>query len=387
MFVNNSINTTRNDGTSDERTPSNVSNGLQSTAYVVVLLLSLIGNSFVLVVMKKNINAARKVVTNQLISHLAVADLLSTICGVPIMIWRIWYGDQWIDKGTFGKFLCKVDVFILEAALSVSALTITLIALERYLVIYYPTKKIFTCEKVSGLGLIVWLGSILFYSPKLYTFDVIMHENIPICYSNDKLIYPWTLIEIIFFMTLFGLTLGFYIAIITKIRVYNNKSQASSPNSRNRMETRRKMNRRVLCQSTVIVCVHYICWMPYLFTFLSCYFSKSSINYCQSRLIIRFLVFLFGYCNAAANPFIYATLSESFRSGFRVILYKMLCCVKEVKNSSHIPNVNNRIERLMPVKNGFFLTNSPEHLNLPHGNKNTKSREHIEMKVLNLRSL
>lgn len=381
MFTNDS--NSDSNGTFHGKTQNNVSKSLKSTAYVVVLLLSLIGNSLVLIVMKKNINAARKIVTNLFISHLAVADLFATICGVPIMIWRIWYDDQWIDGGTFGKILCKVDVFILETALAVSALTITLIALERYLVIYYPTKKIFTCEKVSGLGVIVWIGAAVFYSPKLYTLDIIVLKNTPICYADDRLIYPWNVIEISLYLTLFVLTLGFYIAIITKIRVYSNKAQTSSPRSKNRIEIIRKMNRRVLCQSAVIVFVHYICWMPYLFFYLSCYFTKSALSYCYSTLLIRFLAFFFGYCTTAANPFIYATLSESFRQGFRIVVYKILCCEQHGKNTTNIPLQVNPIEGLLPVRNGFFITNSAEN-NSPAWNA---KRGLAEMKQLQLKSL
>lgn len=379
--ANHSTNDSTNE-TLHEIPENKVSKGFQTTAYVAIFMLSIVGNSLVLIVMKKNLNSARKVVTNQLIAHLAVADLLTTICGIPIMIKRIWFGYNWLNGGVFGKILCKLDVFILETAIAVSAFTITLIALERYLVIYYPTKKFMTCEKAFRAGIIVWFGCSIFYSLNLYTMNVIVHNNIAICMAMDhQLIHPWSLIEIALFLALFSLTSIFYLAIIIKIRVYN-RGQLTSPQSQLRIDVRRKMNRRVLCQSSTIVSVHYVCWMPFLFVYLSCLLSKSTISYCPNGHLIHFLMFFFGYCNAAANPIIYATLSEGFRSGFRVLLCKSLCCVK---NTPQIQHGNNPCAGLIP-RGGFFMTNSPEDNPQIRINKGAKCVL-VEMRQLQIQSL
>ncbi|KAK3753246.1 hypothetical protein QZH41_004458 [Actinostola sp. cb2023] len=378
-------------GTRVEKDSEIIAKSLQTSAYAVVFVLSFVGNSIVLIVMKKNVNGARKVVTNVLIAHMALADIITTICGIPVMIWRIWKGDDWIDGGIFGKILCKVDVFVIEVAFAVSAFAIALIALERYLVISYPTRKILTAPRAFGVGLIAWLCSAIFYSPKLYTLRVTKHNNTYACFSQYTLIKPWRLIEIVLFLALFFVTFGLYVAIIIKVRCYN----STTPQTRPRQIARKKMNRRVLCQSMVIIFVHYFCWIPYLIVYMSCLFSKMSISFCQSRILIRFLAIFFGYCNAAANPFVYATLSESFRSGFRQLIYRdfFSCGESTLLESPTVNQVNLRVyqEQPLPTRNGFcdYSTgHSPPNNPPPQAptNRDTKL-ELVGLRLVNMRSV
>lgn len=384
-----SLNTISNQSTSnqsntDEQSIDNLSKRLQTTAYVFIFILSVVGNSLVLIVMKKNLNGARKVVTNLLIAHLATADIVTTICGIPIMVWRIWKEEEWFNEEILGKILCKLDPFILETAFATSAFTISLIAFERFVVVYYPTRKVLSCRRAFGVGLIMWLIASLFYSPKLYTLTVVKYRNIFVCSALDHLIYPWRKIEIIMFLVLLVLTLIFYLAIIIKIRMYHN-AQLSSPQTRQRLGARKKMNRRVLLQSSAIVFVHYFCWMPYLFIYVSCLLSKSSLDLCHNKMLIRFLALYFGYCNAAANPLIYATLSETFRSGFRQLLCQISSCGSDKVNSpTRIHQAHHHMAALVSIQDRLF---QQKHIHSDVANPGNNFNRETKLEQMELRQL
>jgi hypothetical protein len=340
----------------DSTSDSGGSESIQTTAYGVLFLLSLTGNSLVLVVVKRNLNGTRKVATNILIAHMAFADILTTSLGIPTMIWRIWANGQWFTGGLVGLILCKVDTFVVETAFAVSASTITIIALERYFVVFYPTRKIMPSPRAFSIGLVAWLCSASFYSPKLHVSTLIERNNSSVCYARTQLIQPWRHIEAFVFLIFFLLTLGFYLAIIFKVRCHKSPTRTPEARMKPRQIARERMNRRVLWQSLVIIFVHYFCWIPYLVVYLSCLFSKNSLSFCKPSILTHFLVLFFGYCNASANPFVYAILSDNFRSGFRLILCRVFCCGERVYPSSPARNRIKMRTQQEPAK-----TDSPAH--------------------------
>ena len=81
---------------------------IKTLAYCLIILLSLAGNSVVIVTVWRNISM--RSVTNLFIANLAASDLLITFLGMPNMITQLYLGRKWI----FGEALCKLVVFFPE---------------------------------------------------------------------------------------------------------------------------------------------------------------------------------------------------------------------------------------------------------------------------------
>lgn len=68
----------------------------------------------------------------------------------------------------FGDFLCKIYHFINCLSYTASIFILVVICMERYLAIQHPisSKQILTSSRLKGVIVIVWLGSVLYSSPK-----------------------------------------------------------------------------------------------------------------------------------------------------------------------------------------------------------------------------
>lgn len=113
-------------------------------AYLVVFIASLSGNALVCLVIYRT--RRLHTVTNVFIANLAVSDLFITVVNVPFNIARHLMTD-W----TFGQFTCGLVNFALTVFVYVSTLTMTAIAVDRYVVIIHPLRP----RMSVGVGLTV----------------------------------------------------------------------------------------------------------------------------------------------------------------------------------------------------------------------------------------
>jgi len=96
-------------------------------------------------------------VTNVFIANLAVSDLFITVINVPFNVVRHLTTD-W----TFGHFTCGLVNFSMTVFVYVSTLTMTAIAVDRYIVILHPMRP----RMSVGIGLTVvavawFVGSVM----------------------------------------------------------------------------------------------------------------------------------------------------------------------------------------------------------------------------------
>ncbi|KAK3711917.1 hypothetical protein QZH41_000898 [Actinostola sp. cb2023] len=117
---------------------------LKAAAYFGIFLTSLIGNCLVIAAYKLNLNRKIRTVSNTFIVSMAAADLSITLASVPERITRVLASNQWLLPGTLGVVTCKLVNFIEKLSLNVSVLHLASIAIDRFLVVFYPRRKIIT---------------------------------------------------------------------------------------------------------------------------------------------------------------------------------------------------------------------------------------------------
>ncbi|EDO41142.1 predicted protein [Nematostella vectensis] len=298
-----------------------VGSAAQVAAYVVVFAVSVTGNALVIAIIARNYHGIRRVVMNVSILHMAISDLIATTIGITAMVARIVLNNRWLIVGTPGLIICKMHAFLIEVSLAVTALNIYMIAFERFLAVFYPTNKnLLSLRRARIVSILLWVLSTALYSPKLYVTTVLHYHGNAYCLAPRaalSAIDPWKHIEGAFFILIFVITLVLYLAIMTRIKLRKVPGQAVSEAGQ---RVRNRTNKRVLHQGLAVITVHYLCWLPFLSTYLTCLFSDRRLSVCKHSFYTGFMIFFLGYCNGALNPLLYTAFNEKFRKGFKSIL-------------------------------------------------------------------
>uniref|UniRef100_A0A5K3EUG2 G_PROTEIN_RECEP_F1_2 domain-containing protein n=1 Tax=Mesocestoides corti TaxID=53468 RepID=A0A5K3EUG2_MESCO len=101
------------------------------TIYGIIIVLSLVGNTIVILVILRF--KSMQSITNLFIVNLAVSDLLMSLVAAPFTPIAAFF-DSWV----LPQILCKLLSFTMGVSVYVSTLTSTAIAVDRYLVIVHP---------------------------------------------------------------------------------------------------------------------------------------------------------------------------------------------------------------------------------------------------------
>ena len=137
-----SVNSTSASNIGDLLQEGDFQTGIKITAFVFLMLLSMLGNSLLVAVVYKNANQRMKTPSNYFILNMACADVLLTVYAVPVSIVDTAYSHQWLITGVAGKLLCPLSQFIGQMSVSTGSLLVT--ALDRFFLVFYPLKRVIT---------------------------------------------------------------------------------------------------------------------------------------------------------------------------------------------------------------------------------------------------
>lgn len=292
-------------------------------AYSLVVVLSVLGNSLVMAAFKLNINRKLRTVNNMFIVSMAAGDLLLTVASTPERITRILANDQWIIEGNLGIFLCKTTNYMEKLCMNVSVIHLAMIAIDRFLVVFFPHKKIITAIRARKIIIIAWLGSAVYCVPLFYYANLLEKNGQFFC-KTRQFFNNWR-VWYLFFLSLLVLTLLLVVALYSAItiRLWCGKTPEMQIPLKSRINAR--INSRVLKMVAMIVFAFYCCVLPYWIGWIFCsYFHKDLI--CNDTYV--FIAIFLMYANSAVNPVIYAFFNDTFRVGFRFILKRpWRCCI------------------------------------------------------------
>ena len=130
---------------------SNSTKALVITAFVVVLLLSLLGNSLLVGVVARDKELRRKFPFNYLIINMAIADILNASSASLVFILFLLIGRLWLS-GIFGEITCKISYFLVMFSVAASILTVVVMGLDRFLAAHATMRPLST--KAVKLSLI-----------------------------------------------------------------------------------------------------------------------------------------------------------------------------------------------------------------------------------------
>lgn len=344
---------------------------IKAAAYATIMLLSLCGNTLVLVAVKKNIGGRMHSARNYLLTSLAVIDLVITVGNMPERLTRALTNDVWLIEGGMGVALCKATNFFEKLSFNVSTLSLVLIAVDRFLAVMFPHKKYFTNRRAFVAIGLVWLVSAVYWSPILYYGGLLQEDGKTLCkvrrfFTKWKM---WYLLFLVQLLVSLVLVVILYVSICFKLwRHAQNKigARPSSLNS-NRVARGLKINRKVLKMVAVVIIAFYICFLPYWIGWVFCSYYYS--NFVCDYTYISVAIFL-PYANSSLNPFIYCIFSESFRRAFKQVVREtcpwVVCCSRDTEVDPGLPPPGMAINKLVEMS--------------VHSIEKTESHDDIELK-------
>ncbi|XP_012595759.2 C-X-C chemokine receptor type 1 [Microcebus murinus] len=275
--------------------------------YALVFLLSLLGNSLVMLVIL--CGRVGRSVTDVYLLNLAMADLLFAL---TLPIWAASKVIDWI----FGTALCKLVSLLKEVNFYSGILLLACISMDRYLAIVHATRALtqkrhlvkFVCLGIWGLSLILSLPFFLFrqaYKPE---------DSGLVCYEvlgNDTA--KWRMV-----LRILPHTFGFVLPLLVMLFCYGFTL-------RTLLKAHMGQKHRAMRVIFAVVLVFLLCWLPYHLVLLADTLMRTQVisETCERRSDIDRALHateILGFFHSCLNPFIYAFIGQNFRYGFLKIL-------------------------------------------------------------------
>lgn len=280
------------------------------TLYLVIFLVSSVGNSLVfLVIMRKN---KMKTVTNYFILNLAIADLLLTFICIPFDIPVQEMDNIW----PYGSFMCKVLYPLQTMCLFASVFTLTAVSLTRYWAIVHPFRRQLTISKAKWVIVVIWFLSLLPVSPYIHVLQHKGHycEEDWSGNTNSRKIYT-----IILFVTEYAIPLG--IILMAYISIGRELSKRSSSGNKLLRSRQTEETAKVVHMLVVVTLMFAVCVLPTNIMWLWLDFGDAEAQFPYFWDVLAFCNILM-FCNSAANPICYTALNENYRKEIKRYLVK-----------------------------------------------------------------
>ena len=298
-------------------------------AYVSILLVSLVGNTLVIVVVYKNKHLRKSI--NYFVFNMAASDLLMSLTIMPVRIGEIVTGSSaFIVDSPFlvGNILCKLCYFLPDASIVVSIESLVLIAIDRFIAVVYPLKAtLITSKSRSTCILCAWIVAVAVYAPYFYTFRLFPYEDGTYecrqrwdpAFDHEET-HKWyvTVISITFFILPVCVLAILYAMIACTVK--------QNATKRKRMSSRRsprkyQTSRQVLRLSVAIIIAFLACIFPMLVNmFMVMSHLHSAEEPTCAFLTLLFISYFMVHSWSALNPCICFAFGKNYRNGLKYIL-------------------------------------------------------------------
>lgn len=218
-------------------------------ALLLIFIFGLIGNLLTCVVIY--FDKTMHTVTNYYLLNLAVSDFIVTFA----ILLEI--QDYLSETYQYGQVFCKMHFMFVMLLWNSSILTMTALAIERYIAIWYPLalKSTPARKRVAKIILVIWFLAILESFPEVFSAEVVKSKRSSFCFTVPTYLGRIT-------NGILGLT-GFVAPLVIMMFVYgmiafkvNRISTKSADNKvfNHRDNTSRRVNKLV---SKLFIVTHY----------------------------------------------------------------------------------------------------------------------------------
>ncbi|XP_076238463.1 prolactin-releasing peptide receptor [Calliopsis andreniformis] len=334
---NKSLQSLPNDNSSNRPGVDSDNNGNDLTSNIVVQLffyifygnifiVGVFGNALVCFVVARN--RQMQTVTNLFIANLALSDVLLCVLAVPFTPLYTFLGG-WI----FGRTLCHLVPYAQGVSVYISTLTLTSIAIDRFMVIMYPFHARMKIEVCLTVIVGIWIVALLVTLP----YGLYMHLEEPRTYCEEY--WPSERFRKIFssVTSILQFVLPFFVIAFcyTCVSIKLNDRAKSKPGAKTskREEADRERKKRTNRMLIAMVTIFGISWLPLNIVNVVDDFYSPVNDWSYYRLCF-FMTHCLAMSSTCYNPFLYAWLNENFRKEFK----QVLSCFSRNTNG-HTPRV------------------------------------------------
>ncbi|XP_060610881.2 prolactin-releasing peptide receptor-like [Anolis sagrei] len=280
--------------------------------YALLVLVACTGNVLLIVLIgfTKKLHST----TNFLIGNLAAADLIMCIFCVPLTASYAFEMRGWL----FGMFMCYFVTLMQVATVFVSVLSLTAIAVDRYVVVAYPIRKRIQCRSCVYIVALIWLLSIMVSIPtSMHTHyldlnsighDMIICEEFWKHHKKERRLYSCLMLLLSYMLPLLSVSIS-YCAI--SYHLQKRKVPGAACHSQEKWAKKKQKTFRIL---VIAVMCFAFCWLPLqvvnLIRDIDEEFAILDKRYVN---VIQVSCHLVAMSSACFNPFIYASLHDKFR--------------------------------------------------------------------------
>ncbi|XP_069467293.1 neuropeptide Y receptor type 4-2-like [Ambystoma mexicanum] len=293
-----------------------------STSYSLLTIIGLLGNLSLICVIARQKEKSN--VTNTLIANLSFSDIIVCIFCLPATVVSIIL-KHWL----FGEGLCKLTNFLQCTSVTVSSLSLVLIALERHQLIINPTGwKPNIAQAYTAIAL-VWIVASLLSLPFI-TFSILNTETHRKLSFADKSFagkatcmesWPSEQHQLIYamFMLVFQYCGPLSFIFICYLRIYLRLQRRKDMFERSEYNSRMAHIKRVNVMLASMVAAFAVCWLPF-YIFNTVYdWNHEAIAVCQHDLIFS-LCHLLAMMSTCINPIIYGFLNSNFKKEVKSLI-------------------------------------------------------------------
>ncbi|XP_054854932.1 prolactin-releasing peptide receptor-like [Eublepharis macularius] len=291
--------------------------------YCLLVVVACLGNSFLVlcIVADQKLHNA----TNFFLGNLSVGDLLMCLTCVPLTVSYAFEHRGWL----FGPVMCHSVVLLQATTVYVSVLSLTAIAVDRYVVVAYPVRRRMALRYCGLVVAAIWMVSLaLAVPPALYStyldlsstgHELFICEELWDRMETQRLAYSCAMLFISYMVPLLAVTVSY-----CSISVHLHRRGIPGLADPNRGQWNRQ-KRKIFLLLVVSVLAFAFCWMPLqvlnLVRDLDPNFSILSKRYIN---VAQVSCHFAAMTSACYNPFIYASLHRKFRAHLR----GYFCCKK-----------------------------------------------------------
>ncbi|XP_078365189.1 neuropeptide FF receptor 2-like [Oculina patagonica] len=297
--------------------------GIKVAAYCVIILTSLVGNSLIIAIVEKNYNHHMKTPNNFFVVNTAAADILITVSSATEAVITLAL-SSWLVQGEFGHALCKLKSVVMALSALVTTQSLATMAVDRFIVVFFPLRRIITRQVACGIIGIIWVSSIVFTVPMVFLASVQDFKGSNICYltfwESESVEIYFVAIFVLFKCAPLVIQGVLYTAVMLKLCLRETPGNELHIPNHHHYHTE-KMNRRIIAMLVAIVLLFAVCWLPLWIENMLC-FQNFSNSICTSP-DVYFLVWFLAYSKSAINPCIYFIFNETFRHGASTLWMKI----------------------------------------------------------------
>ena len=292
--------------------------------FSAIFLASLVGNCILFLAIIRNARLRRSS-TNFSILSLSLANIFITLFCIPVFTIDAFIAERW----AFGVIGCKLVNFLQNTSINASIITLLVISVEKFLVVYFPFKMRAQRTKVRYLVLGAWIVGIIDSSVYLSYRTVIQINGIPFCVENwpspkTRKMYVVIQAFVLRFVALVFM-IGLHAVTIRRIRArlqYRRQNSDGSFRESDMMQISSyglKLRKKAVIMLVVIVAASAFTLFPfYIMVCWRMLANPQITDYFPFNVAVIVTTWLV-YCNSVCHPIIFGLMSTQYRRAAKTL--------------------------------------------------------------------